>query len=111
MFDLLQLNMIYRMLCSSVDSRRRGRLQSTGLVLNNGYDVRLGYIDPQRLAVRGSGIEQALRPSAEALGLGLGLGGPWVAQGPPKRDARETQGSIPRKCFVCNKSWKKAGWG
>ncbi len=43
------------------------------------------------------------------LGLGLGLGHPWVTQGPPKRHARATQGSIDGSAFVFNKNWKKAG--
>jgi len=34
--------------------------------------------------------DKGLRPSAD-LGLGLGLGGPWVAQGWPKRRPRATQ--------------------
>jgi len=47
-------------------------------------------------------------------GLGLGLGGPRVAQAWPKGHASVAQG--PRKgrmeeCFVCNKRRKKAGWG
>jgi hypothetical protein len=38
------------------------------------------------------------------LGLGLGLGDAWVTQGPPKRHARATQGSIDGLAFVFNKS-------
>ena len=52
-----------------------------------------------------------LRPSAYALGLGLGrwpLGGPSVAQG---RRPREGQGSIGGNVFVCNENKKMAGGG
>jgi hypothetical protein len=48
-----------------------------------------------------------------ALGIGIGigigwpLGGPSVAQEPPKRDARIKW----KKCFVCNKRQRKAGRG
>ncbi len=38
---------------------------------------------------------QKLQPSADALGLGLGLGGPWVTQGWPKGHPSVAQG--PRK--------------
>jgi hypothetical protein len=39
---------------------------------------------------------RAYDPLPVGIGSGIGwpLGGPSVAQGPPKRDARETQGSI-----------------
>ncbi len=50
-------------------------------------------------------------PTGIGSGFGWPLGGPSVAQGPPKRHARATQGSIDGLAFVFNKSWKKAGWG
>jgi glycerol kinase len=56
----------------------------------------------------------ALRPSADfGIGSGFGwpLGGPSVAQGPPKRDARASQASIRVSTFVCNESVKNAGVG
>jgi hypothetical protein len=46
------------------------------------------------------------RPSADTLDWVWD----WVAQGPPKRHAWGTQGSIFGSAFVFNKSWKKAGW-
>jgi hypothetical protein len=57
---------------------------------------------------------KALRPSA-CLGLGLGLGDPWVTQASPKGHARATPSVILAlivdKCFVCNRNGKKAGVG
>jgi hypothetical protein len=52
-----------------------------------------------------------LRPSADALGLGLGLGGPSVAQGPPKGHPREAQASIAGNVFVCNERQENGGRG
>jgi hypothetical protein len=63
-----------------------------------------------------------LRPSADCdwvwVALGWPKGHPSVTQGPRKGHARATQAprrghpSVElRKCFVCNKSWEKAGWG
>ncbi len=57
---------------------------------------------------------ESLRPSAESgIGSGFGwpLGGPSVAQGPPKRRPREAQASIWGSVFVCNENKKMAGWG
>jgi hypothetical protein len=48
-----------------------------------------------------------LRPSAYA--LGLGLGGPWAAQAWPKRRPREAQASSGGNVFVCNENKKMAG--
>jgi hypothetical protein len=50
-----------------------------------------------------------LRPSAYA--LGLGLGGPWVAQAWPKRRPREAQASSGGNVFVYNENKKMAGGG
>jgi hypothetical protein len=44
-------------------------------------------------------------------GIGWPLGHPRATQASPKGHARVTQASIGKKSFVCNKSWKKAGWG
>jgi hypothetical protein len=56
-----------------------------------------------------------LRPSADWFGIGFGigwpLGGPSVAQGPPKRHAREAQASNGVSAFVCNERCRKAGVG
>ena len=60
---------------------------------------------------------QSPRPSA-CLGLGLGLGHPWVTLGSPKGHPRATQASRKgrpsvelKKCFVCNKTGKRPGGG
>ena len=50
-------------------------------------------------------------PLPAGIGFGWPLGGPSVAQGPPKRDAREAQAWIHAKPFVCNKQREIAGWG
>jgi hypothetical protein len=50
-------------------------------------------------------------PLPTGIGFGWPLGGPSVAQGPPKRDAREAQAWIHAKPFVCNKQREIAGWG
>jgi len=42
-------------------------------------------------------LGEELRPSAD---LGLGLGHPWVTQGPPKRHPRATQGPPKRRFGV-----------
>jgi hypothetical protein len=44
--------------------------------------------------------------------LGLGLGGPSVAQGPPKRGAREAQASIQESALVATKveKWRVGDW-
>ena len=40
-------------------------------------------------------------------GIGWSLGGPRVAQGPPKRGARAIHGSILLSAFICNKGGKR----
>ena len=45
------------------------------------------------------------------IGSGWPLGGPSVAQGPPKRRPREAQASIWGSVFVCNENKKVAGGG
>jgi hypothetical protein len=56
-----------------------------------------------------------LRPSADALGLGLGLGGPSVALGWPKGHPRATQGRpkhrLQETCLFATKDKKMAGGG
>ncbi len=54
-------------------------------------------------------------PLPAGIGIGSGiawpLGGPSVAQGPPKRRPREAQASIWGNLFVCNKNKKRRGGG
>jgi hypothetical protein len=45
------------------------------------------------------------------IGSGWPLGGPSVAQGPPRRRPREAQASIWGSVFVCNENKKVAGGG
>jgi hypothetical protein len=50
---------------------------------------------PLAISSQQSAKSGRLRPSADSLGLGLGLGGPWVAQAWPKGHPSAMQG--PRK--------------
>jgi hypothetical protein len=57
------------------------------------------------------GIQQSV---ATLCGLGLGLGGPWVAQAWPKGQPSVTQGRTKRrmtKAFCLQQKLKNAGWG
>jgi hypothetical protein len=80
-------------------SRRRGRLRYIVLVF--------GFQKPGSTGFSLSGVTTLCRCSQPGIGIGSGIGWPKghprVTQGPPKRHAREAQGSIEMKCFVCNK--------
>jgi hypothetical protein len=51
-------------------------------------------------------------PLPTGFGIGWPLGGPSVAQGPPKRGAREAQASIQESALVATKveKWRVGDW-
>jgi len=64
-----------------------------------------------KAAQRGTVAFGVLGKFATLCRLGLGLGGPRVAQGPPKRGAREAQAWIQGSALLATKAEKMAGVG
>ena len=81
-------------------SQSRGTWHSIGIWQGFATLCRLGF----RSFTRKSGARMG--PVGTGFGIGWPLGGPSVAQGPPKGHARATQASIRVSVFVCNESAK-----